>query len=186
MGCPVCPAGRWRVGRPQESCPKPCTSQELAPTTGLPASQAASRVSPGPLLAISRSLVPLVLSASQPVKLLLEIHLLIQGPLPEASGVASLCKGLQGQTPDHARIRTFRASQPPELLAREAVLEPIPNPNLTPVCSGQVQLVQGLQASKQEASSQTQPNFAPAWSRQVHKTNKKTGTRSEFERTLNP
>ena len=30
------------------------------------------------------------------------------------------------------------------------------------------------------------PNFAPAWSRQVYKTNKKTGTRSEFERTLHP
>ena len=46
-------------------------------------------------------------------------------------------------------------------------------------------MVQGLHASKQEAFSQTQPNLAPAWSRQVQKTNKKTGAGSEFERTLN-
>ena len=43
------------------------------------------------------------------------------------------------------------------------------SPRRRAVWSGQVQLVQGLQASKQESSSQTQPNLAPAWSKQMQK-----------------
>ena len=42
-------------------------------------------------------------------------------------------------------------------------------------CSSQ--LVQGLIASKQKASSQAQPNIAPAWSTRVEETKKKTGAR---------
>ena len=71
-------------------------------------------------------------------------------------------------------------------------LEADPNPNLAPVSSGQVQLVQGLNASRQGSITKNTRSLEPDPAQTVHPpgldrcktTNKKTGARSEFERTL--
>ena len=70
-------------------------------------------------------------------------------------------------------MRPADQNSPPSRIRRleeTGGLEPNPKPSSS-------QLVQGLIASKQKASSQAQPNIAPAWSTQVEETKKKTGAR---------